>query len=462
MLKAPLWPADAIVMAAGLLDCVIRMDVRLDDLKAQADKLQEEMEAILQKADDEDREVTDAELTEIEAKKKKQQAFDKQIAARESVKPTAGGGRKSLAEPAQLGRERVPAQVRIEDRRGGFRNLGEFAQTVRAAVLRPGDVDVRIRNAAPSTAGNEGTGADGGFAVPPEFRQEIWQKVMGEETLLSRTNGLVTGGNSMTLPADETTPWESSGGVQAYWENELGAITQSKPALQMKNIRLNKLTALVPVSEELLEDAPGMDSYLRKKAPEKMQAKVNTALVRGTGAGQPQGILNSPSLITVAAISGQGSGTVVFGNINAMWSRMYAPLRRNAVWLINQDVEPQLEALAFDHSAPSPVPAYLPAGGLSASPFSTLKGRPVIPVQPCSTVGTVGDIILVDFQQYMSITKGQDIKTDVSIHLYFDAAAVAYRFIFRLAGQPWWNAAITPENGNNTLSWAVALNSSRT
>jgi hypothetical protein len=43
------------------------------------------------------------------------------------------------------------------------------------------------------------------------------------------------------------------------------------------------------------------------------------------------------------------------------------------------------------------------------------------------------------------------------MHLYFDAAALAYRFIFRVAGQPMWGSAITPENGNLTRSWAVAL-----
>jgi hypothetical protein len=29
--------------------------------------------------------------------------------------------------------------------------------------------------------------------------------------------------------------------------------------------------------------------------------------------------------------------------------------------------------------------------------------------------------------------------------------------VFRMHGQPWWNAAITPENGSNTLSCFVTI-----
>jgi HK97 family phage major capsid protein len=435
--------------------------ITLEALQAKAVTLNDEITAIVDAADEAGRDLTEAELDKIEAKKGELEKLDRQIAAR-STRPTASLGRRATPEQRQAGRDSVPAEPKADAGRGGFRSFGEFAQVVRASARPGAELDPRIRAAAPSTAGNEASGADGGFAVPPDFRSEIWQKVMGEESLLSRCDQLVTGGNSITLPADETTPWQSSGGIQAYWESELAAINQSKPALSYKNIRLNKLTALVPVSEELLEDAPGMDSYLRTKAPIKMRAKLNTAVVRGTGVGQPMGILTSPSLITAAAISGQGAGTVVYGNIVAMWARMFAECRRNSVWLINQDIEPQLLRMAFDHSSPTPVPAYMPAGGASAAPFATLLGRPVIPIMPCSTLGTVGDIILADLSQYMAVTKGQDIKTDVSMHLFFDAAAMAYRFIMRVAGQPWWASTISPENGNNTLSWAVALSSTRT
>ncbi len=107
-------------------------------------------------------------------------------------------------------------------------------------------------HAAATTFGSEGTGADGGFMVPPEFRTAIVEKVMGENSLFSRTDQQTTSSNSIVFPLDETTPWQTSGGIQAYWENEGGLKTQSKPLLGQETIRLNKLIALVPVTDELL------------------------------------------------------------------------------------------------------------------------------------------------------------------------------------------------------------------
>ena len=103
----------------------------------------------------------------------------------------------------------------------------------------------------------------------------------------------------------------------------------------------------MPVTEELLSDAPALDGYLRRRVPEKFDFKLNLAMVQGTGTGQPTGILNSASLVSVARESGQAADTIVHENILNMWSRMYGPSRQNAVWLYHQDIEPQLNSMGF-------------------------------------------------------------------------------------------------------------------
>lgn len=351
--------------------------------------------------------------------------------------------------------------------RAGFSNFGDFSKAVRMGSIPGGEIDNRllwdVRNA-PTTSGSESVGADGGFAVPPEFRQAIMETVLGEDSLAARCDNLTTSGNSITVPMDETTPWQTSGGVQSYWDGELDQQTQSKPALKQNTIRLDKLTALVPVSEELLEDAPALDSYLRAKAPQKMQFKLNLGIVQGNGVGQPLGILNSGALVSVAKVGSQVADTIVGLNIINMWARLYGPCRQNAVWLINQDIEPQLFTLMkqgkLDTGAVDTgwgVPLYVPPGGLSGTPFGTLFGRPVIPTQACETLGDKGDIVLADLSKFMCVTKGSGIRTDVSMHLYFDYGALAYRFILRVAGHPWWTSSIAPRDGSNTLSCFVTL-----
>jgi HK97 family phage major capsid protein len=356
---------------------------------------------------------------------------------------------------------RVPAEPRVSaNGTFGFRNLGEFAASVKNANPKfGGDPDQRLlRNAGATTYGNEGAGQDGGFLVPPDFRTEIMTKVFGEDSLVGRTDRQRSTSNTITVPIDMTTPWQTSGGVQAYWVGEAATKTQSKPAFENVTVKANTLAILVPVTEELLEDAPALDGYLRRKAPEKMDFKVSDALVRGTGVGQPLGYLNSPCLVTVAAEAAQTADTINATNVVKMFSRMPIQSRQTAVWLINPDAEPQLPLMVIGQQ-----PIYLGAGGLRDNPYGSLLGRPVIPHQVTETVGDLGDIMFVDFQQYMTLTKtgnGRDsngMRSDVSIHLWFDQDLVAYRFTLRLGGQPWWSAATSPRDGSSTQSPFVVL-----
>jgi len=340
------------------------------------------------------------------------------------------------------------------DKKGGYNRVGEFyADVAKAADGR--NTPSRLTDwtkATLSTYGNETVGADGGFAVPPEFRDYIYSFVAGEDSLLAQTDSYELSGNSITFPDDETTPWQTSGGILAAWEGEADAMAQTKPALKQKNLRLRKLTCLVPVTEELLADASAMESFVSRKAGEKLEFKAGEAIFRGTGAGQPFGFLNSSALVTVAKESGQAADTVVDNNIAKMWSRMYAPWRAGAVWYINQDIEEQLFTMSVGNW-----PIYLPAGGISGSPFGTLLGRPVVATQHCETLGDVGDICFVNLAQYVCATKSGGIEASSSIHLWFDQDAVAFKFRMRMDGMPWMSSTISPRDGSSTMSGFVTL-----
>jgi len=356
-------------------------------------------------------------------------------------------------------RASVPAQPRSSDvGKWGFRNEGEYLRSVMAACSRGGQVDPRLIANAPTTYGQEGVGADGGWAVPPDFRTNIVTKVMGEDSLLARTDQMTTSSNQITVPADQTTPWQTTGGIQAYWESEGGQKTQSKPALTGLTVKANKLVALVPLTDELLQDAPAMAGYVNRKAPEKIDFKVNDAIINGTGVGMPLGILNSAGTITIDAESGQSPDSVVYQNVNNMYYRMAADSRKRAVWLMNADAEAQLPYMKFiDQGSGNAVPVYLPPGGISATPYGTLLGRPVITSEAMPALGDAGDIIFADMSQYMSVVKAGGIRQDVSIHLWFDYDITAFRFVLRIGGQPWWNTAIERLNGQTSRGFFIKL-----
>mgnify|MGYP004452798569 FL=1 len=146
-----------------------------------------------------------------------------------------------------------------------------------------------------------------------------------------------------------------------------------------------------------------------------------------------------------------------------MWQRLYGPWRTNAVWMVNQDVESELYRLTLLGRTGTGASTtnfgaflYIPPGGMSGSPFGTLMGRPVIPTQHCSELGTVGDINLCAWDQYVTATRG-GLESQTSIHLWFDQDAVAFKFRMRVDGQPWANSVISPRAGSNTMSAFITL-----
>lgn len=468
-------PVNGFIFADAAPDAVI------DAHRERQQQLLDSSTAILNLAESEKRDLTEKEQNDVKGLTAEFDALEAQIDLRARVAAqnatlTAPKARSTEPDPIEGGdgdppagtvanrattqrpAPRVAAAAATARGTAGFRHLGDFANAVRMASMRGGELDPRLRNAAVTTYGNEGSGADGGFAVPPDYRTEILAPVFNEESLIALTDRLQSSSNTLTLPTDSTTPWQTTGGIQAYWTAESGTKTQSKPSLGETTVKLHTLAVLIPVTEELLEDAPAMGAYLNRKAPEKIDFKVSDAIIRGTGAGMPLGILNSPALVTVAAEGGQSADTVVVNNILKMWGRMPVASRRTAVWIMHPDAEATLPGLMIGN-----VPVYMPPGGLSGNQYGTLLGRPVIPHQVAETIGDVGDIMLVDLKQYLTVTKngnGRDsngIKQDVSIHLWFDQDMVAYRFTMRVAGVPWWPAAITQRDGSNSQSPFVVL-----
>ena len=333
----------------------------------------------------------------------------------------------------------------------GFARMGEFALAVHKASGPGGVTDPRLLTKAPTTYANEGAGGTGGYLVPEEWADRLWEIVLGDESILSRTNRIPTSRNSLSLPVSEATAWGNTG-VQAYWMDEAAQITQSRPKFEYRNLRLHKLAALVPASDELLEDTTALDAFIGNEAGRAIRYKADDAIVNGDGVGKPLGILNAGALVAVAKETSQVADTVVANNVAKMYARMPAPYINKAVWLINQDVMPQLLSMTLgDH------PIYLPPNGITDAPFGTLLGRPVLLSQHAQTLGDVGDIVFTDLGQYLTLTKADGLQASSSIHLWFDYDVTAFRFTFRLAGEPWLSAAITPDNSTASMSPFVTL-----
>lgn len=341
-----------------------------------------------------------------------------------------------------------------------WKSLGEQMLAVRAATMFPHRMDERLKAQKAILGASEGVPADGGFLVQQDFAAEIFRIAHDTGAILQRTRRIPIGPNANGIKinaVDETSRATGSrwGGVQAYWAAEGDSATATKPKFRQLSLDLNKLIAVMYATDELLADATALGAVANQAVSEEMIWATENAIFRGTGAGQPEGILNATALVSVAKEVGQAAATIVVNNIVKMWARMHARSRASAVWFINQDIEPQLLGMEFPIGTGG-VPAYLPPGGLSASPYGTLLGRPLIPVEYASTLGTQGDIVLADLGQYIVIDKG-GVQSAESMHVAFLTDQMTYRWTYRVDGKLAWRSALTPANGSATQSPVVAL-----
>lgn len=327
---------------------------------------------------------------------------------------------------------------------------------------RPGGrVDEKLHRVSERFAAgvNSGVGSEGGFLLEPTFANVILRGAYEQAPVASRCFRPPLGQNSngIIIPmVDESSRANGSrwGGVRVYRTSEGGAITETKPKFRRLELKLKKLAGLCYASDEMLQDSAALALVIQQGFTEELAFTLDDEIIRGVGAGQMLGVLASSALVTVSKESEQTADSLAFSNLLKMWSRMWARSRKNAVWFINQDIEPQLYSLSLT-IGDAGVPVYLPPSGASKEPYATLMGRPVIPIEQASTVGDVGDVILADMSQYCLIDKPA--KMDSSIHVRFVYDEQAFRFTYRCDGAPLWSTPLTPAQGTNTVSPFVTL-----
>jgi HK97 family phage major capsid protein len=342
-----------------------------------------------------------------------------------------------------------------------FARLGDQLQAIVRAASPSGGVDPRLGQIMAATGMSEGVPGDGGFLLQDTYVNDIFRRVNETGQVFSRITRrypLSGNSNSIKLPGiDETSRADGSrwGGVQAYWVAEGGSVTATKPTFSRIALELNKLMATSYATNEQLSDTPIIEGLVQEGFAEEMGFKLDDAAIRGTGVGEPLGILNATAKVEVAKETGQAADTIVYENVLKMWARLWARSRSNAVWFINQDIEPQLATMSVAVGTGG-VPVYLPATGASQSGYSTLFGRPVVPIEQCSTLGDAGDIILADMSQYWAIDKG-GVNQASSMHVQFLTDETAFRATYRADYTPMWTSALTPFKGSNTLSPFITL-----
>jgi HK97 family phage major capsid protein len=436
----------------------IEMPSNIKGLRQRAGDHKKALRALLDKAAGENRDLNETEAAQYDDGIKALTAVEKQIDREQALLE-----RERTTDAVEDPNERAAGAAGAPGQKVGFASLGEMLKAVVTHERSNGrNSDPRLHAATMQAAASgmsEAVPSDGGFLVQKDFSGDLITRVYETGQIASRVRRIPVGAhaNGVKINAiDEDSRADGSrwGGVLAYWINEADSLTATKPKFRQIELQLQKLIALCYSTDELLADAAALEAVISQAFSEEITFKLEDAILNGTGAGQPLGVLSSAAVVQVAKDSGDSTATISTNDVLAMWSRLWARSRQSAVWFINQDVEPKLYPLTLGSGTAVQL-LYTPPGQ-NGNQYGKLLGRDVIPTEHNATLGTPGDIVLADMSQYLLIDKGAP-RQDYSIHVRFLNDEGVFRFVYRVDGQPAWKKPLTPKNGANTYAPFVSL-----
>ena len=198
-------------------------------------------------------------------------------------------------------------------------------------------------------------GASGGYLVPREFHATLRQMQTQASQILARVTRQPVATDSGNFPAlDYTvTPTAGSGqtamaaGLSATATAPGGSYAEDQPTFKELTYVVRKEGFYVEVDNEVVADSPfAIESLLNTLAGITINSKLERHIIRGSGAGEPLGILNSGVAVAqttatdnVFAVADAGGMISKFKNVSG----------QQPVWIIHPSV--WADILAFETSA---------------------------------------------------------------------------------------------------------------
>lgn len=349
-----------------------------------------------------------------------------------------------------------------ETKPGEFKDWNEFLEAAWMQSVHRVEDDRLVYVKGDRKDGHEGksmsgaTGAGGGFLIPTQFLPQL-QAVQAEETLVRRLGATTIRMSSrqLSLPVLDQTGTTSGqphwfGGMQFYWAEEGEEKTETEPEFRKVNLVAKKLIGLTNASDELLDDsAISLSDFLT--GPMGFAGGISWmedyAYLRGVGGGQPLGIINAGCRLTPARATANQVG---YTDVIDMLSN-FLPSGRGA-WLMSHSTMTQI----IQMTGPSGNPSYVWQPNAREGVPGVLFGMPVYWTEKLPTLGTLGDVALIDARYYLI---GDRQKTTIESTKYHRWAydETSWRVVHRVDGQPWLSAPITYQDGSTQVSPFVVL-----
>jgi HK97 family phage major capsid protein/HK97 family phage prohead protease len=176
------------------------------------------------------------------------------------------------------------------------------------------------------------TAANGGYLAPQEFGNELIKLLREMSPLRAYADIVNISAQSIVYPRRLTS-------TAAAWVSEIANRTESGMTFEQVTLTPAELATYVDVSNQLIADnAYNLETELLADIAESFSKAEGLAFVKGTGTGQPKGLLTATGITEVktgvaAAFPASNPADVLIG----MYHKIPTTHARNAVWMMNRN-----------------------------------------------------------------------------------------------------------------------------
>ncbi len=251
--------------------------------------------------------------------------------------------------------------------------------------------------------------ASGGYGVPVFIDPSIIMTAQGS-------------GNPFLQIAKQvdinTNTWKgvSSAGVTWSFDAEGVEVSDDAPTLAQPTVSVYMARGLIPYSIEIGEDYPAFASEMSTLLAEGYDELLVDKFTRGSGSGEPFGVLTVLSASAGNRVSVQTAGSN-FGALDpyAVWKAIPQRFRRQASWLMSVDVNNKIRQLGTANVYHA-VTQSLPAEWADVLFGKAVYESPYMPDTTTSTSANSGLAIAGDFRNYL-IARRTGMSVELVPHL---------------------------------------------
>lgn len=264
-----------------------------------------------------------------------------------------------------------------------------------------------------------GTDSEGGYLVPDEYEATLIDKLT-DENIMRGLATIITSANG-----DKKIPVVASHG-EAVWTDEGEEYTESDDEFGTVSLGAHKLSTIIKVSEELLNDSAfNLETYISSEFARRMGAAEELAFINGNGTGKPTGVINTAE---VGVTSASANAITTDENID-LYHSLRTPYRKNAAFLANDSTIKAIRKLKDSNNQ------YLWQPGLQAGQPDTILNRPIHTSAYMPEIGGGNKILLFGDLKYYWIADRQGRSFQRLNELFAKNGQVGFRVFQRVDGK---------------------------